>query len=130
MGLGSDLRQARESRKISLETVSQKTRIPVKYLEALESEEYGVFPSQTHARGFARAYAKVVGLDPSALTAQFKAEVKPVEVKINPPNAEAEIPSGFSIPFLKKKGPAGRRERLRDEDFDPEVAAAPEGQAV
>lgn len=91
MSIGSDLKQARESRKISLDTVSKRTKIPAKYLEALEENSFDIFPSHTYAKGFIRAYAKVVGLDPAVLTRQFNAEVQPVEMKLHPQNAEAEL---------------------------------------
>ncbi len=91
MSVGSDLKSARESKKISLETISQKTRIPVKYLESLEEDHYEVFPSQTYAKGFIRAYCKVVGLDEKKMTQEFKAQVPEVQVKIEPMNAEAEM---------------------------------------
>ena len=91
MSLGSDLKQARESRRISLEDVSARTKIPVKYLQAIEEDHCDVFPSQTYAQGFIRAYAKVVGADPMVLTRQFNAENQPKEMKIEPMNAEAEL---------------------------------------
>lgn len=91
MSIGTDLKEARESRRISLETVSKRTKIPSKYLEAIEEGRFDIFPSQTYAKGFIRAYAKVVGLDPAVLTRQFNAEVQPVEMRIQPKNAEAEL---------------------------------------
>jgi transcriptional regulator with XRE-family HTH domain len=91
MTIGSDLKAAREARKITLETVAARTKIPTKYLEALEEGRYEVFPSQTYVTGFIRAYAKVVGLDAQELTRRFKAESKPQEIRIEPMNAEAEL---------------------------------------
>jgi transcriptional regulator with XRE-family HTH domain len=91
MSIGSELKDARESRKITLETVSKRTKIPVKYLEAIEENRYDVFPSHTYVKGFIRAYAKVVGMDPLLLTRQFNAEIQPEEVKIETKNAEAEL---------------------------------------
>ena len=91
MSVGSDLKSARESKKIPLETISQKTKIPVKYLEALEENHFEVFPSQTYAKGFIRAYCKVVGLDEKQMTREFKAQVPELLVKIEPMNAEAEM---------------------------------------
>jgi cytoskeleton protein RodZ len=121
MSVGSELRKARENRKISLQAVCDKTRIPVKYLVALEEDHFDLFPSQAHAKGFIRAYAKVVGLETADLMAQFKSQVEPVLAKITPPNPENEIPSGFSLPFLKKKPQLIRRERISDDAFDPDV---------
>lgn len=91
MTIGSDLKAAREARKITLETVAARTKIPTKYLEALEEGRYEVFPSQTYVTGFIRAYAKVVGLDTQELTRRFKSESKPQEIRIEPMNAEAEL---------------------------------------
>ncbi len=91
MSIGSDLKTARESRKIPLDTISKRTKIPTKYLEALEENHFDLFPSHTYAKGFIRAYARIVGLDPAVLTRQFNAEIQPVEVRIQPKNIEAEL---------------------------------------
>ena len=91
MSIGSELKEARESRKITLETVSKKTKIPVKYLEAIEENRFDIFPSHTYAKGFIRAYAKVVGTDPQVLTRQFNAEAQPENVRLETKNAEAEL---------------------------------------
>ena len=58
MSVGLELKVAREAKKISLETISKKTKIPVKYLESLERDEFDVFPSQTYAKSFIRAILK------------------------------------------------------------------------
>lgn len=91
MSIGSELKAAREARKATLEEVATRTKIPQKYLEALEEGRYDIFPSQTYVTGFIRAYAKVVGLDQAELTRRFKAEAKPQELRIEPMNAEAEL---------------------------------------
>ncbi len=95
MSLGTDLKEARISKKISLEEISQKTRIPVKYLESIEEDRFEVFPSQVYAKGFIRAYAKIVGLDPMHLTRRFNAEFTPEEMRIQPMNAEVELEKAF-----------------------------------
>lgn len=91
MGVGADLQKARELRGLKLEDVSKRTRIAAKYLEAIEEDRYDVFPSHTYARGFIRAYAKVVGMDAQLLTRQFNSQVAPQEVKIESKNIEAEL---------------------------------------
>jgi cytoskeleton protein RodZ len=128
MSLGSELQKARESKKITLEFISVKTRIPLKYLEALESDQFDVFPSQTHAKGFIRAVAKVTNQDSAPLIALFKSQVEPAAVKIIPPHPENEAPAGLSIPFLKKRPAPIRRERIQDEDFDPDLEPEEPGQ--
>jgi transcriptional regulator with XRE-family HTH domain len=91
MSLGSDLRQIRESKRITLETVSRKTKIPPKYLEAIEENKFQIFPSHTYAKGFIRAYAKVVGADPQLMTRHFEAEVGIEPVKTEPQMVEVNF---------------------------------------
>lgn len=91
MSVGSELKEARIARKISLADITKKTKIPEKYLEAVEENNFDIFPSQTYAKGFIRAYAKVVGIDPALLTRQFNSENQKVEMKIETMNADAEL---------------------------------------
>jgi cytoskeletal protein RodZ len=60
---GDRLRDARESRGLSLAEVAARTRVPQRHLEALETGDYGALPSPTYAMGFAKAYARAVGVD-------------------------------------------------------------------
>jgi hypothetical protein len=121
MSIGSDLKAARESRKINLNTISQRTKIPVKYLEALEENRYDVFPSHTYAKGFIRAYAKVVGLDPMLLTRQFNAEIQPTEVRIEPKNAEAELEKTLGWRPTLDRPPVFRRPDSEENPLHPEL---------
>jgi cytoskeletal protein RodZ len=69
---GEALRQARVSRRLSLEDVERETRIPVRYLAALEEQEYGALPSSVYARGVLRAYAQHLDLDPTPLLDAYR----------------------------------------------------------
>src|SRR3972149_584679 len=69
--LGETLRRARLSKGITFEDAERVTRIPRKYLEALEVENYGILPAPVYARGFLRSYAGYLGLDPGALLPFF-----------------------------------------------------------
>lgn len=57
------LRKQREERKIRLSDIAAQTRISIKYLQAIESGEFGVMP-EIYIRAFIRDYAKAIGLDP------------------------------------------------------------------
>ena len=122
MSVGSNLKATRETKKITLETISQKTKIPVKYLEALEEDNYGVFPSQTYAKGFIRAYCKCVGLDEKLMTKEFKAQVPEVQVKIEPMNAEMEMEKNSPFlgarPAVIRKSDAGLEAATNDTEDD------------
>ncbi|HVP04310.1 MAG TPA: helix-turn-helix domain-containing protein [Dehalococcoidia bacterium] len=69
--LGETLRRARTSKKITLEDAERVTRIPRKYLEALEIENFGILPAPVYARGFLRSYATYLGLEPKELLPFF-----------------------------------------------------------
>jgi cytoskeletal protein RodZ len=63
-GVGEFLRRERELRHISLDDVSEQTKISRRYLEAIEEGRYDRLPGETFVRGFIRSYAQSVGLDP------------------------------------------------------------------
>ena len=67
MEFGQQLRKAREARSLSLEQAAQATRIRVHYLKALEEGNIEALPSNAQVRGFLRAYAGYLKLDPQPL---------------------------------------------------------------
>lgn len=71
---GAQLRSAREKQGISLEEVAQATRIRTQYLEAIEADELNRLPSQAHARGFIRTYARYLGLEAESLLSAMSGE--------------------------------------------------------
>lgn len=70
-GFGKFLQQAREKKRLSLEDVASQTRIQQKYLEGLESEDFGSLPGKVFAKGFVRSYAKTIGLDEEDVLQRF-----------------------------------------------------------
>lgn len=61
--IGEQLRLAREERGIPLREVSNETRISIRYLEAIESNDYKHLPGGIYNRSFVKAYARSVGFD-------------------------------------------------------------------
>jgi cytoskeletal protein RodZ len=61
--IGEKLRLAREARGIALRDISEQTRISMRYLEAIESNDYRRLPGGIFNRSFIRAYAKFIGYD-------------------------------------------------------------------
>lgn len=74
--IGSRLKAAREEKGITLREVEEATKVRVKYLEALENEEFSVLPGRVYAVGFLRSYASYLGLDSNELVKAFN-EVYP-----------------------------------------------------
>jgi hypothetical protein len=73
--VGAELRQAREQQALSVEDVALRTRIPLRFLHAIEAGVHDGLPSAMYAVGFVRTYAKTVGLDPQSLGERFRREI-------------------------------------------------------
>lgn len=67
IGIGDALRQAREAQGRSQQDAAQSLRVRSDYVEALETEQFGIFGADTYARGHLRNYANLLGLDAQPL---------------------------------------------------------------
>jgi hypothetical protein len=74
--IGSVFREARNRRKIDLSEVEAATRIRLRYLRAIENEEWGVLPGGVYTRGFIRTYASYLGLDGERLADDYRKSVE------------------------------------------------------
>lgn len=74
-GAGDRLRAAREARRMELSHIAAETRIPLRHLEAIEASAYDTLPSRTYAIGFARSYARAVGLDETSIADAVRDEL-------------------------------------------------------
>jgi hypothetical protein len=74
--IGSVFREARNRRKIDLSEVEAATRIRLRYLRAIENEEWGVLPGGVYTRGFIRTYASYLGLDGERLADDYRESVE------------------------------------------------------
>ncbi len=68
---GETLRQARESRDWSQAEVAHKLNLTVSSLNNLETGAFDKLPGHTFARGYIRAYAKLLDMDQAALVQAF-----------------------------------------------------------
>ncbi len=69
--IGQTLCKAREERSLTIEQVSRSTLIRSHYIIAMEAGEFASLPSLTQARGFLRAYANFLNIDPGPLLAEL-----------------------------------------------------------
>jgi hypothetical protein len=76
-GVGATLREARNRRKLDLPEVEAAIKIRVRYLQAIENEEWDVLPGDAYTRGFIRTYAFYLGLDGERLADDFRRSVAP-----------------------------------------------------
>lgn len=66
-----NLSRLRESKGLSIEDVSRITKIPVKYIKALEELDPKKLPAQVYIQGFLKNIAQVYRLDPKTTVTQF-----------------------------------------------------------
>ena len=70
--VGEILKAARLEKKLTLEDISRETRINLKYLEAIEANDFATLPPATFTKGFMQNFAKTVGLDARNILAIFR----------------------------------------------------------
>lgn len=73
--VGEQLNAARTERGLTLNEVAAQTRIPMRHLEAIEKSDFGALPGSTYSIGFAKSYARFVGLDPNVVASELRAEL-------------------------------------------------------
>jgi cytoskeletal protein RodZ len=74
---GENLQREREMRGVTLKEISAATKISVRFLEALEKEQFGKLPGGIFNRSFVRAYASYLGLDEDHVIAEFQLAADP-----------------------------------------------------
>ena len=70
--IGAALRKRREQRQLTLQQVSEATRIRVHALQALENDDISAMPSAAQARGFHAHLRHVPGVGPRSLDPAFR----------------------------------------------------------
>jgi len=71
---GETLRRERELRQISLREISEATKINLRYLDALERDDFRHLPGGVFNKGFVRAYAQFIGIDPESMVTAYLEE--------------------------------------------------------
>jgi cytoskeletal protein RodZ len=89
MDIGSKLQKVRVDKGISLREISNATKISPHILEALERNDLARLPGGIFARGYLRAYAAELGLDPEQIVSEFRNRVEaPPEPRLPDPTPE------------------------------------------
>jgi cytoskeleton protein RodZ len=94
-GIGATLREARNRRKVDLSDVEAAIKIRVRYLQAIENEEWDALPGDAYTRGFIRTYAFYLGLDGERLADDYR--------------RSAALPMGERVPKRVEPVPMGAR---------------------
>jgi transcriptional regulator with XRE-family HTH domain len=72
--VGQILRETREEKNLSVKDVSKDTNIAMKFILALESEDYSLFPAETFTIGFLKTYSDYLKLDTSHMLNLYRGE--------------------------------------------------------
>jgi cytoskeleton protein RodZ len=92
---GTWLRRQREAREISLREVAERTKISLRYLEAMENDRFEALPAPVFAKGFLREYARYVGLSPDDVVNHYLSVQQPQSTEAGDPGRrEARRPGG------------------------------------
>jgi cytoskeleton protein RodZ len=75
LSFGEELRRERLIREIPLEEISSATKISVRLLTALEAGDASRLPAPAFTRGFIRAYARHLGIDPEEKVNAYLADL-------------------------------------------------------
>jgi cytoskeleton protein RodZ len=73
---GDELRLERERRRVSMERISDETKVSVRHLEALEAGEYDALPGGVFRKGIVRSYLAAVGLEETPWIERFEASLR------------------------------------------------------
>lgn len=92
--IGEYLRKTREEKGISLNEVQEKTKIRLRYLEAIEEGNLDVIPGEVYCRGFIVNYANAIGIDGNHLLEEYaatkKEEEKQLQLEADSANSKKE----------------------------------------
>lgn len=110
---GQLLRRQREKRRLSLQQIAAQTKVHAPLFASLEQGDCTRWPGGIYSRGYVRAYALAVGLDPDETVALFcecfpdKARPAPID-----PEVVAEDEAKPSTPFEKLRSAVAAWVRL------------------
>jgi cytoskeleton protein RodZ len=103
--IGSQLKQAREKRNLTIENIVQATHILSRHIEAIEADDFEALSSPVQARAFLRLYAEYLGLSLDELISRQREEFGQLETNIlekpnTPAQPETDSPEKINEPEL------------------------------
>ena len=75
--VGTALLCARVASNLSLADLAERTKVSTRFLHALEQDDFSIFAGRVYIVGFAKAYAKAVGLDSEGVVASLVRQLAP-----------------------------------------------------
>jgi len=128
--VGARLRQARELRRLSLQEVSEATKVRTPYLQALENDDLSAIPSAAQARGFLRIYAEFLGVDFGALPGTMQPREAPAALSTSSAEEKTPRPAAPSGLWANLRGRLNRGRGSKPQNADDASMAVAATQAV
>lgn len=97
--VGQILIQARNHKKLTLEQVEKATKIRLKFLAALEKDEFDKLPPGTFTKGFIKNYASYLGLPAEETLAFYRRQVNEEKTPIPSQKMENKLPFFSKLTF-------------------------------
>lgn len=115
----SDLKHLREKSNLTLQNIYQRTRIDIKFLEAIEEGNFDVIES-VYVRAFIKSYANAIGLDPEETIKNYdlareeklySLEKEQTETSEDSDDSEKKVFSSESGPGKESRLPDSRQQK-------------------
>ncbi len=101
--LGKVLKEARESKGLTLDDLQQLTKIQKRYLVGIEEGNYEMMPGKFYVRAFIKQYAEAVGLDAEELFAQHQPDIPTVVQQDEMPQNLSRVQTKKTLPVQNSK---------------------------
>ncbi len=77
--LGKYLKAERKKQKISIDEIASHTKIPIRFVQAMEANQFDLLPNAVSAKGFLRGYARFLNLDTLEISEAFDESLSPAK---------------------------------------------------
>ena len=74
--IGARLNQARLMANLALQDIADRTKISLRFLSAIENDDFSVLPGRVYIFGFTKAFARAVGLDEESLVTALREKMQ------------------------------------------------------
>ena len=92
---------------VTLEKIAEETKISIRFLRAIEAEDFGQLPGGVYDRSYIRQYAAAVGFDATDLLACYRARMGSDAEECSKPRTEGKRSSKkrFALNWVRALGP-------------------------
>ena len=75
--IGLNLARVRQEKGLTLEEIARSTSISLRFLQAIENEDFAELPGGVYSTSYIRQYATAIACDPSIVLERYREQTKP-----------------------------------------------------